>query len=748
MRITLILILALALLAGCAARQAFNDGRELIDAGEFEQGLAKIDAAAKLDPQQNNYRQQYFLQRDAALQRIFTLGESARQQGQTEQAEALYQRMLGIDPQSARAKAGIDTLALERRSRMLLAEAENLLKKGDEQKARSIIRQVLAESGNQREALVLMRKVEERALRAASAGPELSAALKRPITLEFRDTPLRTVFELVSKNTGLNFIFDRDVRADLRTTIFVRNTSIEDVLRFLMVTNQLERKVLNQNTLLVYPNTAAKLRDYQDLVVKTFYLGNADVKIAANLIRTMVKTKDVHIDEKLNMLVMRDTPEAIRVAERLIATQDLAEAEVMLEVEVLEVGSTALTDLGIRFPDQISYSAVGAAGVGGSLTLPELQNRNASLVRVAFTNPLLVLNLRDQEGRANLLANPRIRVKSKDKARIHIGDKVPVITATTTATGVISESVNYLDVGLKLDVEPTVFLENDVGIKIGMEVSNIVREIRSNAGTLTYQVGTRNATTNLRLRDGETQILAGLISDEDRRTANQIPGLGDLPLVGRIFGSHSNTKSKTEIVLLITPRIVRNLVRPELQFEEFPAGTEAAVGAAPLLLQSLPLTGDAPAPAATPTRPLSDAPAPPAVRLGLQGPANLLSGQEFTVQLTVDALAALRGALVDLVFDPSRLRLVRAAPGALIANSPDAAFRFNAPEGLGRLSISLATKSDIKGAGELARITFQQTGPPVGAPSLRVEAATVTDGGGKVLTGQLPAPLAMTIRNQ
>ena len=141
-------------------------------------------------------------------------------------------------------------------------------------------------------------------------------------------------------------------------------------------------------------------------------------------------------------------------------------------------------------------------------------------------NPTPTVNLRKDDSDVNILANPRIRVKNREKAKIHIGDKVPVITSNTTATGVVSESVSYLDVGLKLDVEPSVMMRDDVQIKVGLEVSNIVREIRSSNGTLTYQIGTRNAGTTLRLKDGETQVLAGLISDEDRKLGQPHPRAG------------------------------------------------------------------------------------------------------------------------------------------------------------------------------------------------------------------------------
>ena len=134
--------------------------------------------------------------------------------------------------------------------------------------------------------------------------------------------------------------------------------------------------------------------------------------------------------------------------------------------------------------------------------------------------------------------------------------------------------------GLKLEVEPVIHLEDEVGIKVGLEVSNIAREVRSaNSNTLTYQIGTRNAATTLRLRDGETQILAGLISDEDRRSASRVPGLGDLPVIGRLFSQTRENSVKTEIVLLITPRLVRTLARPEVRAVEFAAGTESSGGA-------------------------------------------------------------------------------------------------------------------------------------------------------------------------
>lgn len=596
LKIFLVIFLACLLLASCAAEREFREGKALLGEGKVEEGLAKLQVAAKDDPDSHEYRAHFFRSRDMALTQLLAQADGLRGKGQMDEAEAIYQRILGIDANHARAKAGVAAVTMDRRHKAATAEAEALIKKGDWEAARAKLHPLLQENPNFREAVSLLRRINERMARDAIAMPTLKASLKKPIALEFREANLKSVFEVISRSAGVNFIFDKDVRPDLKATIFVKNTSIEDAIKLLLITNQLEKKALNDSTLLIYPNTAAKIKDYQDLMAKSFYLANTDAKQALNLVKIMVKTKDLFIDEKLNLLVMRDTPEAVRLAEKLLANLDLAEPEVMLDVEVLEVSTKRLMELGINWSNRFSVlsapqTSTTSSTVGGALvvntnttsaplTLESLKNVNAS--QIGVPNP--VLNLRKEDGDTNVLANPRIRVKNREKAKVHIGDRLPVITTTSTANVGVSESVSYLDVGLKLDVEPNIYLENDVAIKVGLEVSNIVNTIKSANGTLAYQVGTRNATTVLRLKDGETQVLAGLINDEDRKSANKVPGLGDLPLLGRLFSSHMGETNKSEIVLLITPHVVRNIVRPEATASEFMSGTESNIGAPPIAL--------------------------------------------------------------------------------------------------------------------------------------------------------------------
>ncbi len=411
--------------------------------------------------------------------------------------------------------------------------------------------------------------------------------LRKPVTLQFRDANLRMVFEALSRTTGLNVIMDRDVRADLKTTIFVKDAALEDTVDLILLQSQLEKRSLNANTLFIYPATPAKQKEYQDLQIRTFQLANADAKYLQSVLKTVLKVKDVSVDDRTNTLVMRDTRDAIAVASKVIAAHDVPEPEVMLEVEVLEVSHDRLSNLGIKFPDSLQISTPSSAGtIGGLRDL----TRNQLLV-----SPLGIgLNLKLEDTDANLLASPRIRARHKEKARIMIGDRVPIITNSVTPvqTGgsVVTGSVQYQDVGLKLEFEPQIYSAQEVGIKINLEVSNIVKEISDgSSGSLAYQIGTRNAQTSLRLRDGETQILAGLISDQDRNTSAKLPGLGHLPTVGKLFGNNSGTNNKSEIVLSITPRIIRPPVILEATLRDIFSGTESSLRENPLQLDPISL---------------------------------------------------------------------------------------------------------------------------------------------------------------
>lgn len=617
-------VLAIALLLAACATTApeFSQGKRLLDEGKMDEGLLVLEKLANKDPKNAEYRSYYFRQREAAVNALLVQADDARRTGRHNDAARIYRHILEIDKGNMRAELGLAELDQELRQAIWLSQAEAMYKSGQTSDAREKLHSILAENPQHPGALKLQKEIEQSAQQKTQASPLLHTKFKKPVTLEFREAPMKSIFDVLAQSSDINFIMDHDMRADLHASIVVRNTTLDEVLEMLLTTNHLEKRILNDNTILIYSATPEKKREYQDLAIKSFYLENADAKQVSTMIKTMVKTKDVFVDEKLNLVIMRDTPEAVRFAEQLVAMQDKAEPEVMLEVEVLEVSTTRLLNLGINYPAQVSYGIKGAAGTPGSVTLPELRHGVSNLISLNLPDPALLVNLQQQDGDTNLLANPRVRVKNREKAKILIGDRVPVITTTAaTLGGFVSQSVSYLDVGLKFEVEPAIYLEGDVGIKVGLEVSNIVKEVTTSNNTLTYQIGTRNANTVLRLHDGETQILAGLISNEDRNSANKVPGLGDFPLLGRLFSSQKDTKNKTEIVLLITPHVVRNIMRPDAEKTEFLSGTETSMGQ---VLRSTKETSGLPASrsvmpaevnAATPSssaRPLPPMPAAPA----------------------------------------------------------------------------------------------------------------------------------------
>lgn len=716
--------------AGCATDANFETGKRLLQEGQTEQGLTLLEKAARDNPRELEYRALWVRERDLAVNRYLVKGDSARAQNLLSDAQAAYRDALTLDPGNVRARAGLDAVAMAGRHEAQLREAERLLGTKQFAPAEAVARRIVIENPLHHGARTILRRIADATASRAVAAPVLRSAVGKAVTLEFRDANLRNVFEVISRTTGINFVFDKDVRPDLRTTIMVRDSTVDDVIRLVLMTNQLDRKVLNDNTLLIYPNTPAKLKEYQELVVRSFYLANADVKQTVNMIRTVVKTRDLFVDEKLNLLVMKDTPEAVRLAEKLIAAQDLADPEVVLEMEVLEIGSSRIQELGVRFPDRVFFQSSAAAAAGSAF-----QRLSEGLTGFIAT-PALLLNLKQQDGSTNVLANPRIRVRNRDKAKVHIGDKVPVITTTSTANVGVSASVTYLDVGLKLDVEPTIMLEGDVLIKAGLEVSNIVSEVAVSGGGLAYRVGTRNASTVLRLRDGETQVLAGLIQDEDRVTANKLPGVGNLPVVGRLFSSHAENRAKTEIVLLITPRIVRTLDRPEHVVAEFFSGTESAIGASPLSIaptadralsiSNAPSKPEARAPArAAPAAAPAEPASAPAV-LVINAPSQAKIGSEIAVTLALSGDPRAASAQLELAYDPAVL-----APRGAPATAP------------GRVSLTVNRGGD--GAGS-ASATFQVVAKTAVNTQLSLNSAQARELGGAAVPVNLPPPHVLSVQ--
>jgi general secretion pathway protein D len=598
---------AVGVLVGCAASRQHSEGLEDMASGNREKGLAELAAASAAEPTNSQYRMDYLKQLSYAVNSQLAQADEARRAGQIEAARQLYGNVLKIDQGNDRALHGLSNLQMDERHNAMLAEAEKLLAAHDLAGAREKVHTVLQENGTRADAKALATRIADEMDKAEAAKAAQIAAgsvMKKPVSLQFRDANLRMVFEALSRTTGLNVIFDRDVRNDLKTTIFVHDASVEDTVDMILLQSQLDKKVLNANTLFIYPATAAKQKEYQDLKVRVFQLSNADGKTVQNVLKTVLKVADMSLDDKTNTLVVRGTPDMISVAEKIIAAHDVADPEVMLEVEVLEVNRDRIRQLGIQWP-----ATFGIATPSSVNTLHDLRHVPLNQFNV-IGGPFgatAQFSLTDSD--SNVLAAPRLRARDNQKAKILIGEKVPVITNTvtpvSTGTPVVTGSVQYLDVGIKLELKPHVYLEGDVGIELNLEVSSILGQVTppgNNSGTVAYDIGTRDVATNLRLRDGETQILGGLIQDNETLSANKVPGLGEFPLLDRLFGSNNHEDKKTEVVMSITPHILRAPTVADSRAREVFSGTESTVRETPLRLDPVGSVSGAPStPGATPT---------------------------------------------------------------------------------------------------------------------------------------------------
>lgn len=755
-------LMAIVMLAGCAAQTAYRDAQTLLAKDQAQEALGKLEEAVRLDPTSVPYRLEYLKTRDRLVSEVLLQAQRAREARQFDVAETAYRRALQLHASNEPAIAGIKLLERERRWDKWLSQAKGSAERKDFDAARARLRALLAENPGHVEATRALSTLDAEQAKSPDE-MVLAAAYRKPVTLEFRDASLRTVFELLAKTSGLNFVFDKDVRSDQKTTVVLRNSTVEAAVARLLVTNQLEQRVLDANTVLIYPDTPAKQKDYQLLTVKSFYLSHAEAKSVSATLKSLLKVKDVVIDERLNLLMVRDTLETVRMAERIVALHDIPDPEVMLEVEVLEVKRTSLLDLGIRWPEQLSLAPL-ATTAGAAVTLADLRNLDSSRVGATVGPTTVTANKTSTD--ANILANPRIRAKNREKAKILIGDRVPNITSTSTSTGFVSESVNYLDVGLKLEVEPAVFPNGEVAIKLALEVSSLVKQLQTQSGTLAFQIGTRNVSTTLRLKDGENQVLAGLINDEDRRSARKIPALGDIPVAGRLFGGQADDGVKTEIVLSITPRIVRGVERPEASILEFDSGTES--GGRNRGSEATGSPAPVAAPAGTPVPPIAPSAAPGAsvssgidprvapqqgtgqqgdLALKLTGPLQVRGGQNVSVDLVVQSRKPYVSLPLAIAVDPSAFQVLGVIEGD-VGRSNGSASRIESRIDPGGQVLVTITQPPSAASGDASGrlLTLNLKALPVNkTAAVQVLTAAGQDSAGNSLAIPLPAPLQIAV---
>jgi general secretion pathway protein D len=576
-------LLVCLLAAGCASSAAVRHGRDAERRQDYDRAVIEYTKALRPHPDDANTRLALDRARLRASQDHFMRGRRFASTGKLDQALVEYEVASELNPTN-----------------------------GDiDDELRSTRNKLRAKIAVAREGKTELQTIIERARDLPPPGLDLPQGVHMPASLTFRDATSRDVFTAIARLANISLIFDSAFR-DTAVTVDLRNATLEDALGTVAGATRTFFRVTAPKTVVVIPDTPAKRREYEEEVVRTFYLSNADLKETMDLLRMVLDARRISPTTATNALTIKDTPERIAAAARVLSAVDKARPEVIIDVELLEVDRTRLQEYGLQIASSGSTGLNGTAGIAtdsaGATTLQTLKNLSSADI-IATGLPTLYYRLLKSDSNTRTLANPQLRTTDGVAAKARFGEQVPVPVTTFApiATGGTAQqpitSFNYQNIGVNIDITPRTHHDDDVSLQLNVVVSNISGT--GFGGLPTF--GNREINTLIRLRDGETNMLAGLIRDDERVSLDGIPGLIDLPVIGRLFAHNSKTQNQTDVILTLTPHIIRVLDLSEADLRPFRVGRDSL---APITeLPVLPL--EAPRPQEPPKPEDPNAPANP-----------------------------------------------------------------------------------------------------------------------------------------
>ncbi len=597
--------LALAIaVSGCVSSRAMRDAEREEAREHWDLAVLAWEQALAEEPSNTNVRIALSRAKMKAAQVHYERGRIHHNSGQFDLALAELEQSVALDPTSDAAQQEMRKVKSDMAARAIENAGGTPVEKA---------------------------KARTRGMRGAP--PMLEPSSTKPIDVTFPpDTSIKKIYAALGAAAGINVIYDPQLKDD-RFTLDLRGMTFQKALETAMRQAGHFYKVIDEHTILIAQDTQQNRKEYEDLVIRTFFLSNGDVKDVSQMVRSILDLRRLAVIPQLNAIVIRDTADKVAVAERLIEVNDKAKSEVVVDVELLQINTEQLIDLGARYNRLVTATVVPGAG-GGATTpatqLPWNAIKALGINDFMFTVPAITFSFIKDNTDAELLAKPQLRIAEGEKAQLVIGDRVPIPVTTINTqqavggTGVIPiTSFQYQDVGIKIDMEPRVHHNKEVSLKLTIEVSQLNGEVTAADGTKQPIIGTRTITSSIRLKDGETNFLAGLIRKDISKTRNSIPFLGDLPLIGPLFSAVKTDNKRTDVFLTLTPHIIRS---PQITDEDLVpiwVGTENNVSFSGLntRLESPNATGspfDAPAaPQRVAPRPV--APPPPVTLPIIQG---------------------------------------------------------------------------------------------------------------------------------
>jgi general secretion pathway protein D len=537
------------LLFGCGSYGLHRQAQVAEDTGNWDDAVLGYIELTMQDPGNITYRSALIRAKIKASQQHFESGKRFHQASSFERALIEYRQAVELDPTNQYAYVEL-------------------------QKVRDEIEARAQQRGAQKTIDEMKREARER-----SQPPLLNPRSNDPISLDFpQPVPIKDIYRALGKAYGINILFDPNLRSQ-DIAIELKDVTPQKALEILMRGGQHFYKVLDEHTILIAAESAQNRRAYEDQVIQTFFLSNAEVKDVMTMIRTMVDAKKVAANDQQNAIIMRDSADRVKVAERLIQVNDKARAEVVVDVELLQVNSKEIRDIGLSLS---TYSVGWGLDLGeDTLRLSDFEHLNEN--HWGLTVPSFLYSFVKNNSNSQVLAKPQLRISEGEKASLHIGERVPIPSTTfntsNTAGGnvVPVTSFQYTDVGIKVDIEPRVHHNLEVTLKLSVEVSNLAGEVEGSSGVSQPIIGTRKIDTTIRLKDGETNFLAGLLRTDEISGNSGIPGLSEIPLLGRLFSKKNTDNQRTDVILTMTPHIIRRSDITEEDLMPVWVGTEANI---------------------------------------------------------------------------------------------------------------------------------------------------------------------------
>lgn len=699
-----------------AAKKAEN-------AGDWEKAFEEYENALREDPSESNYQIGHRRTRFEAGARRINRAQQLRTEGKLEEALTEFERAFLTDPSSA-----IAIQEIKRTKAMLDAERRKGAKLTPEERGLTPVEAARRES-------------EEKIARIQAA-PELKPLSRQVTSLKMNNQNIRVLYETLGKLTGINVVFDPEMQQPSKNfTVDLTNTTLEDALEHLSTLTKMFWKPLSANTIFITNDNVTKRRDYEENVVKVFYLQNItsvqELNEISVAIRSVTEIRRLFTYNAQNAILARGTVDQVALVEKLLQDLDKPKAEVLVDVVVIETSRGRTRDLasalsstsGSSTSNGISVGvtpALGSDGKGNSLRLTELSSLAAG--DFAINLPSAILRAVMSDSNAKVRQTPQVRAADGMKASLKIGEKVPTASGSFQpgiglGGGGVSPLVNtqfqYLDVGVNVDILPKIHGADEVSLHVEIDIST-VRERIDIGGIQQPVIGQRKVIHDLRLREGEMNLIGGLVQQNETRTNSGIPLLMQIPYLGRLFSNESITRSESELMIALVPHIVRSQEITPVNLRGIAAGADQTIR----LIRSTPESDAAPGPVAPPPTNL-DAPkpgtdAPKANLIAPAAPVKLVwqpegvvtrAGSPVVVTLQVAEAVDLFSAPMKVKYDPKKLKLAAATAGAFLSNDGQRVnFAYQDAPDAGEVSVILNRLPGVPGltgSGALLSLTFQ-----------------------------------------